>query len=285
MDLNEYIESGLLEGYLLHALSPEEMKQVEQDVATSKDLQKALEQLEFEMEQMAYVLEKKPDDAVWDKIDLSIETASQKVITEVTEESQKTKESDIEVPESANVHLISSTKVQNLASSLWKNWAIAASISTLVFLSLWRIAESDKTGMKSELQLVKEQLQKTTEEKTYFASMQEKLISPDYNTIALGSAKEGMGYQAKVMWNKSSGEVMVATLTVPELTKDQDLQLWALVDGKPVNAGVITMNSEKLTMQTMKVDKADMFAVTVEPKGGRPEPTLTELILIGKTQP
>lgn len=265
MDIQQYIESGLLEAYLLDALSTEEKAQVEFDLAESKELQVAFLQLEFEMEQLAYVLEKSPSKSVWDKIEHSLETKS-----------------SVDLPKTETEPIPIKKEISNL--KLWRTWAIAATVSSIMFLYLWQTTEIQRMSLSDQFEQVKQELSRSEAENTHFASMQKMLLDPDCEFIKLDASDKKMPYLARVMWNNKTGEVMVSAETIPDLSEEQDLQLWALVDGKPINAGVITLNNENLSKQKMSVSKADVFAVTIEPKGGSAEPTLSNLILISKAQ-
>jgi anti-sigma-K factor RskA len=57
-------------------------------------------------------------------------------------------------------------------------------------------------------------------------------------------------------------------------------QLWAIVDGKPVDAGMIG-DCEGLCKMKV-IDHAEAFAVTLENAGGSPAPTLTAMFVLGK---
>lgn len=86
--------------------------------------------------------------------------------------------------------------------------------------------------------------------------------------------------EAMVYWNQQSAKVYVSTAGLPVINDNQSYQLWALVDGKPVDAGVF--NSEKELQAGKKIFQADAFAVTIEPKGGSDQPTLSKLCVLGK---
>ena len=74
--------------------------------------------------------------------------------------------------------------------------------------------------------------------------------------------------------------INVNSLPVP--SADKQYQLWAIVDGKPVDAGVFTMTSDSASIQKMKsISGAQAFAVTLEKKGGNPTPTMTAMYLMG----
>ncbi len=75
---------------------------------------------------------------------------------------------------------------------------------------------------------------------------------------------------------------MVAVENLPTPPTDKQYQLWALVDGKPVDAGMITDLEDLQAMKEMP--EAQAFAITLEPKGGSVNPTLEQLYVIGNVK-
>ena len=66
------------------------------------------------------------------------------------------------------------------------------------------------------------------------------------------------------------------------LPKGKQYQLWALVDGKPVDAGLLDMEVASTTFQKVKnVMQAQTFAITIENVGGSESPTLSTLHVLG----
>ncbi|RYZ35432.1 MAG: anti-sigma factor [Sphingobacteriales bacterium] len=85
-----------------------------------------------------------------------------------------------------------------------------------------------------------------------------------------------------VYWDTRSKAVYLAMKNLPPAPKGKQYQLWAIVDGKPVDAGVYALNPQE-AMQKMKViPKAEMFAITLEQEGGSATPTMEEMYVAGK---
>ncbi|WP_143307915.1 anti-sigma factor [Chitinophaga vietnamensis] len=88
---------------------------------------------------------------------------------------------------------------------------------------------------------------------------------------------------ATVFWNQSSQQVYLKVNNLPEPAADKQYQLWAIVDGKPVDMGVFEMGDTAKVLQKMKTTgKAQMFAVTLEKKGGAVAPTMDQMYVAGK---
>jgi len=75
----------------------------------------------------------------------------------------------------------------------------------------------------------------------------------------------------------------LADLNMPVNDKAHQYQLWALVGGKPVSLGVFDKDdADSSLMKEMKsVPVAQAFAVTLEPRGGSINPTMSQMMVIG----
>ncbi len=90
------------------------------------------------------------------------------------------------------------------------------------------------------------------------------------------------GSSSMVMWNRETHEVYLDAAMMPANKAQTDYQLWALVDGKPVDLGVYNTATNMPMAQMKSIDSADAFAITLEPKGGSKTPTLSQLMVMGK---
>jgi len=89
------------------------------------------------------------------------------------------------------------------------------------------------------------------------------------------------------LWDEKRQQGVFVAQNLKPLPADRDYQLW-VIDPKyatPVSAGVFQVNEQGSAHVSFKANKpiesATKFAVTVEPKGGLPTPTLKNLVLIG----
>ncbi|MEI6949361.1 anti-sigma factor [Paraflavisolibacter sp. H34] len=95
--------------------------------------------------------------------------------------------------------------------------------------------------------------------------------SPDYSKVRLTQVPGMPTAEAQVFWNKKTGDVYLSDLSLPGAPPDKQYQLWAIVDGQPVDAGML--QGEKGVAHKMKsFPKAEMFAITLERKGGSQTP-------------
>jgi anti-sigma-K factor RskA len=97
-------------------------------------------------------------------------------------------------------------------------------------------------------------------------------------------AKSGYG---KVIWDPASGRAILQISNLPAVPSGKDYQLWVIKDKTPISAGVFTVNDPETENffkidRLAEVDKKNIaaFAITLEPKGGVPQPT-GEKYLVG----
>lgn len=76
--------------------------------------------------------------------------------------------------------------------------------------------------------------------------------------------------------NHDTKVVMVNTSQLKTLDTNHDYQMWADVEGKMINMGVIDLNEGLLAMNY--IEQAESFNLTIEPKGGAEHPTVSNLI-------
>lgn len=85
-----------------------------------------------------------------------------------------------------------------------------------------------------------------------------------------------------VYWDTVSKDVYLTVNQLPRPSDDEQYQLWAMVDGKPVDAGVFELKEGPALMKMKNIPRAEAFAVTLEKKGGSPVPHMDKLYVIGK---
>jgi anti-sigma-K factor RskA len=110
------------------------------------------------------------------------------------------------------------------------------------------------------------------------------LRSPDeYKLVALAGTPAHPAARARVLFNKAAHRVYIDVAQLPPLPPGKQYQLWALDQGKPVDAGVLTAATTAGDgLQQMKnIASAQAFAMTVEPTGGSAGPTLDTMTVIG----
>jgi anti-sigma-K factor RskA len=87
---------------------------------------------------------------------------------------------------------------------------------------------------------------------------------------------------ATVYWDKATNDVYLLVNHMSPTPSDKQYQLWAIVNGKPVDAGVFSVSADTSGIHKMgRFENAQAFAVTVERLGGSPTPSLETMVVIG----
>ncbi|OYU56270.1 MAG: hypothetical protein CFE25_03235 [Chitinophagaceae bacterium BSSC1] len=85
---------------------------------------------------------------------------------------------------------------------------------------------------------------------------------------------------ATVYWDSRSKDVYLLPNKLPQLQSNKQYQLWAMVDGKPVDAGMISDCAGLCKLKN--IPRAEAFAITLESMGGSPAPNMDQLLVLGK---
>nr|WP_304608504.1 anti-sigma factor [Pontibacter anaerobius] len=181
---------------------------------------------------------------------------------------------------------------QEAESSPYK-WMFAASIVLFLisgmlsyhFYTKWQQAEQRlATAMASE-QLLAQDMQQTSLRTQRLEETLAILRDPSYQPVRLQGVEAHPDANMIVYWNAQKQEVYIDELKLPAPPAGKQYQLWALDNGNPIDAGMIPLagaGAELLRMKPIKAAQA--FAVTMEPVGGSVNPTLEQLMVMGKVK-
>jgi anti-sigma-K factor RskA len=87
---------------------------------------------------------------------------------------------------------------------------------------------------------------------------------------------------ATVYWNTESKDVYLLVNQLPRPVAGKQYQLWAIVDGKPVDAGIFDLGEGVSFVKLKTIPRAEAFAITLEKKGGSETPTMDAMFVMGK---
>nr|WP_305119996.1 anti-sigma factor [Kaistella montana] len=100
--------------------------------------------------------------------------------------------------------------------------------------------------------------------------------------IQLEGVEKHPGMLAEVYWDNSK-KVYLTINNLPKAPEGKQYQLWAIVDGKPVDAGIYDENNPEKMQEMKEISDAQAFAITLEKSGGSETPTMDEMYVMGKT--
>lgn len=270
-----YIETGILELYVLGQLTVPEQKEVEEMAAKYLEVKEEIDAIEIAMEQYAVSHAIQPtvglEKQIFEKIGFN--------------------NPEFKPKNAAKIIPLHSEEAAATIRSL--RFALVACAGLLIISIVALYSAHDKLGIANE------QIASLSQNKDKFAAtvsfMQEEnkdlqeiaTISRDPKWTLVQLAGTAISPQAKMMvyWHKSGQHVMVdnTRMSLPRNDSAHQYQLWAIVNGKPVDLGVFDAQEQpkKLLLAMKEVGAAQAFAVTLEKRGGSISPTMEKMIVQG----
>lgn len=263
MNIKEYISSGIIESYVLGVAAQAERDEFEAMCAQYPEIAAAREAFEVSLEARLMDSAPPPPALLRDKVQTAIQQINTPPVTEISEQ------------EESSLPRI----------GLWK-WLAAASIILMAGSLVWafslnnkfRKAQADNRSLKTEMEQSSAELAQLRSE----AGM---LHRPGLKMAALQGTAVAPGAFATIYWDTASPSrnVYLMINNLPQPAPGKQYQLWALIDGQPHDLGVFNFEIEKHLLVQMKgVQTAQAFAITLEPAGGSPGPTLDAMYAHGK---
>ena len=261
MDIKAYIETGILESYALGICSEEESREVETLCAQYPELKEELNLICVAIDLYASTYIKTPQpfvkQKIFDEIDL-LETGQDKKI--------------IKMP--VNRYRLTIAVSLALFSLSF--------ISNIIIYNKYKLVNEQVTALNSEKNKLAESMKTNQVKLDMLNKDMSFLTNPMVQKVIMKGVAKSPESLTMVYWNKASKEVFIEIKKLPIPEQGKQYQLWAILDGKPIDAGIITMIPNDSSLQKMKnSDNAQAFAITLEKKGGSPTPNLTEMYVMG----
>ncbi|SHN77529.1 anti-sigma factor domain-containing protein [Chitinophaga sp. CF418] len=286
MDVQRYISSGLIENHVTGLLSESESREVLGAIQQHPEVKAAAEALQVDMERYIQLWAAKPPAGIKRQImdRLHKNEADDPIAAETETFTAATNENTFSEDTDAGLGL-------NLSQlQIWQ-YSAAAAIALLLGSVVMNVVsygnasgykqqvsslQAEQASLLAEKDALKEQLDFTQKENGV-------MKDPSFKWIRMPGVGKHTGVVATICWNPQSKETFILAQALPEPPADKQYQLWAIVNGKPIDAGVFELGSKAHTVQKVKaVDNAQVFAVTLEKKGGSPSPTLEQMFVAGK---
>jgi anti-sigma-K factor RskA len=179
------------------------------------------------------------------------------------------------------------SEIRVAPASFWQTYGVAASfilLSVSILINLYLFTQLRQTKdrlaqVSTQNAQLARQVQVNQASYSQLASTLQLYQDPANAVITLsgGEGKEDQGSMV-VFWNRHRQQVYVSVRGLPAPPRGKQYQLWAIVDKKPVDAGVFSTGTR--TAQRVKdIARAQAFAVTLENEGGSPQPTGSVLMV------
>ncbi len=278
MEANEIISSGLLELYAAGLASQEEAAQVLQWAVQYPEVADELAKIETSLAMYAQANAVAPDASVKAKVFERINEGEKGKVVPLT----KSAEAYTPPAPVAKIPLA------------WKAIA-AAAIVLLLASAAMNILLYNKTSEKDAVLKEKERILKESLAVNDSLQQRDKAMGnyvdvardPNSRSVSVNVAN-APDSNAKVFWMPKNGDVYVDPSNLPTLPEGKQYELWAIIDGVPVNAGIIitTKEGNSYKVQRMKgfgAVKVQAFAVSIEPQSTKPAEKPSVVYAVGPT--
>jgi len=271
VNIEEYIASGKLEAFVLGELSREEEQEVMAMAKKHPEIKDELESIEKGLEDMAFTTAIKPSESVKDKLFANIESHSDQNIEN---------DSDAKVISMPEKTTASPTLKYLAAASV--SLAIISSVLAYNYWNKWRSTEKELNTLIAQNESVAQDYNQVNQKLESIEQDLSIINNTAYERVAMKGTENAPDGLAYIYWNANSKEVYLSVQQLKNLTEEKQYQLWAIIDGKPVDAGVFDVNKNTALLKMKAIGgSASAFAVTVEPKGGSKNPTLETMQVMG----
>lgn len=269
-----YIESGILELYVMGQLNAHEQAEVEVMAAKYPEVKQEIEAIEIAMEQYALQHAVKPSEGLDKTI---LETIKSSELASTTEPVIVTLDTDIY-----------EGKIRTL------RMALVACITLLLASTIALYSVHDKLGdAKNQITSLSLDKQKFANTVNYLKESNADLLKitsmtndPNWKTVKLTGTAMDPDARMIVYWHVTGKHLMIdnSKMNLPVNDNAHQYQLWALVNGKPVDLGVFDVkpDSTQILVNMKEIAAAQTFAVTLEKRGGSASPTMDQMIVAGQ---
>ncbi|MGJ8661005.1 MAG: anti-sigma factor [Bacteroidota bacterium] len=276
LDIKEYISSGIIESYVLGVVSDQERREVECMSHIYPELQEHLLAVQQNLEQLSEGWKKEPPAELKGKVMAAIHAEA---IAEKNGQANNQSAKVINMPTPTSPEKSNGLK-----------WLAAASVILFVGAAGLFLMRTNQFNDVQQTLSAKEKA--LNEKEDLLADLQSELgvyneereFLTNDNTVAIALAGTPVSPDAKVKvyWNQDENKMMLAGMNLPETPTEKQYQLWAIVDGTPVDLGVLDMDGNpKAISREANLKNVQAFAITLEKKGGSPTPNLDQLYVIG----
>jgi anti-sigma-K factor RskA len=240
-----FLDTDLLEKYLLGTTSPEETMQVERYIAMYPAVRKTYNELQENLETFA-------------------------------------KLHALKTPEGLKAKILNRIKAQNTGRRKFQRYAVAASIAALLFAGSSYFFWNQNQNLQDENVIVNNRIRTLEEDmKEQLEDVRNQFIvlnNPQTKKYAVNGNKKAKELKAVAYINPVKKLSYINVRNLPNLPDNQCYQMWAEVNGKMVNLGVIKNVDDKDRLRPLPYAENAVSYITIEPQGGNDTPTVKNIV-------
>ncbi len=240
-----FLDTDLLEKYLLGTTTPEESMQVERYIAMYPEVRKTYDELQENLETFAKMYA-------------------------------------LKTPEGLKARILNRIKAQNTGRRKFQRYAVAASIAALLFAGSSYFFWNQNQNLQDENVIVNNRIRTLEEDmKEQLEDVRNQFIvlnNPQTKKYAVNGNKKAKELKAVAYINPVKKLSYINVRNLPNLPDNQCYQMWAEVNGEMVNLGVIQSVDDKDHLRPLPYAENAVSYITIEPQGGNDTPTVKNIV-------
>ncbi len=248
MNVKEYISSGIIESYVLGLATTEEQLEFESMCRQYPEILQARIDFELAMERQARQYAVAPPDSLKQQVINAGASPAAKVVP-IAGTKRAIKPSRLKWVAAACAVLLAGSLIWNI-SQYNRNRKLEASYFDLT---------KDYDSMALHLTEVEDQIAMIS-------------LNPNVKMAAMKGMEASPASFATVFWDTTSKDVYLVVNNLPKPASDKQYQLWALLNGQPIDMGMVDddvfIGQKKLLLRMKNASGAQAFAITLEKRGG-----------------
>jgi len=257
-EVHDFLESGLLDKYLIGATTVSETNKVEAYIAKHQDIKEEYEILQVQLELAARSNAINPPSHTLNAI---VKTIDNQTVVQLPTQRK---------------------------TPFW--FSVAASVTALIFAgSSYMFYNQNKSLLDENNTIVEEvfdlrnDINKNNDKLDNVMRQLMKLNNPETQKYVLRGNERAKDLKTVAYINPIEKSSLIDVVSLPELSEEQCYQMWANLQDRMVNLGILDINDRKL-QSVPYIKDALSLSITIEPKGGNKngsfENIVAEILLV-----
>lgn len=279
MDSKEYITSGKIEEYILGLLSPKDEKELLEFAEKHPEIKQEIEANQAALNQYANAFSQIPPADLEESIIAELDALAEEEANAPQKRTLTSSVNQEKLAQNTQIKTISKFRIPLIAASVALLLSLVGNV--LLYQNWQNTQRKLHTALLDNTQFA-QKLQVNQTENQLLAQKLDLLKNPANQYVELKGSDAFPESKVLIYWDDNAETVFLQIENLPEPPEGKQYQLWAIYQDKAIDAGVFETGDKAKQLQKMKaIAGADMFVVTLEKKGGVPQPE-GQAYVIGK---
>ena len=240
-----FLDSDLLEKYLLGTTNQQESLQVERYIALYPEVRNTYNELQENLETFAKI-------------------------------------HAIKTPEGLKNKILARIKSENAGRRKVLRYAVAASFAAFMFAGASYFLWNQNQSLQEENIIVNNKIESLEEDmRERLEDVRNQFIvlnNPQTKRVNVKGNNNAKDLKAIAYINPVKKLSYINVRNLPNLPEDQSFQMWAEVNGKMINLGIIDKSTGQEKLLALPYGEHAVSYITIEPKGGNNTPTIKNIV-------